>query len=56
MIPPFVLDPVPIVPKIDLYPSDLIIDHLILGQENKQNPKMGKSLGFFQKSFITRLQ
>ena len=30
MIPPFVLDPVPIVPKIDLYPSDLIIDHLIL--------------------------
>ena len=30
MILPFVLDPVPIVPKIDLYPSDLIIDHLIL--------------------------
>ena len=28
--PPFVLDPVPIVPKINLYPSDLIIDHLIL--------------------------
>ena len=28
MIPP--MDPVPIVPKIDLYPSDLIIDHLIL--------------------------
>ena len=30
MIPPFVLDSVPIVPKIDLYPSDLIIDHLVL--------------------------
>ena len=28
--PPIVLDPVPIVPKIDLYPSDFIIDHLIL--------------------------
>jgi len=27
-----------------------------MGQENKQNPKMGKSPGFFRKSFITRLQ
>ena len=30
MIPPIVLDPVPSVPKINLYPSDLTIDHLVL--------------------------
>ena len=30
MNPPIVLDPVPIVPKIDLYPSYLTIDHLVL--------------------------
>ena len=30
--------------------------HIKIGQENKQNPKTGKSPGFFQKSFITRLQ
>ena len=30
MIPPMDLDPSPIVPEINLYPSDFIIDHLIL--------------------------
>ena len=30
MIPLWTWIPVPIVPEIDLYPSDFIIDHLIL--------------------------